>query len=411
MNHVSRGAVVFTLALSLGSCGSGEPRTPALPAPVDETPASTAPKSTNRGVDGGGPDYRVIDVSEAGSISGTISVTGAIPARPTREVNRDQEVCGDDDRAALDLLVNDGSGLRNAVVLLEGVMEGKPIESPEGGWQIEQSDCDYFPHVQVIPTNTEVRIVNSDPILHNIHSYLGDETEFNIAQPVRDQVNTHVFTEAGFVYTECDVHSWMQAHVVAVDNPYYAVTDEEGRFSIDGVPPGTYTARTWHEFLGERTQEITVTGGEDTEMDQDLRDLLAGKVPPPPITAAPATKSEGSTATPDAVAETPAPELVIVEMQSQGSRFQFVPAEITIKTGTTVQWVNTSSNRHSSTASVEFEKMDGQTILPAGVEGWSSAFLVNAETFQRTFDMPGSYRYFCRNHEHFGMVATITVEP
>ena len=381
--------------LTLAACGGSEPtEIPVLP-PV----AETAPLSV-----GGAPDYRVIDVDGGGRITGTIQVSGAVPSLPAREVDRDHEVCGGDDREALELIVAEEGGLANAMVLLLGITEGKRMPEPEGGWRIIQSGCDYSPHVQVVPTNVEFSIVNSDPILHNIHSYLNDETEFNIAQPVQNQINTHTFTTAGFIYTECDVHSWMQAHIVAVDNPYFAITDDTGRFLIDGVPPGTYTARIWHEFLGERTAEVTVSPGTDATLDQDLRDLLDEKMPPP-ITAAP--PEPGAT---ESAQDGPA-AFVIVEMQSQGSRFQFAPADITIKVGTTVQWVNASRNRHSSTSDPQFEKQAGQAIRPPGVEPWSSVFLTNSQTFQRTFDTPGEYRYFCRNHEQFGMLGTITVEP
>ena len=381
--------------LTLTACGGSEPtEIPVLPPVAETTPSSV----------GGAPDYRVIDVDGGGRITGTILVSGAIPSLPDREVDRDPEVCGRDDREALELLVAEEGGLANVLVLLEGISEGKPMPEPEGGWRINQSGCDYSPHVQIVPTNVEFSIVNSDPILHNIHSYLNDETEFNIAQPVQNQINTHTFTTPGFIYTECDVHSWMQAHIVAVDNPYFAITDDTGRFLIDGVPAGTYTARIWHEFLGERTAEVTVSPGADATLDRDFRDLLDEKMPPDITTAPP---EPGAT---EAAQDGPA-AVVIVEMQSQGSRFQFAPADITIKVGTTVQWVNASRNRHSSTSDPQFEKQEGQAIRPPGVEPWSSVFLTNSQTFGRTFDTPGEYRYFCRNHEQFGMLGTITVEP
>ncbi len=384
--------------LTVAACGGNEPtEIPELPPVAESAPTSV----------GGAPDYRVIDVSGGGRIGGTILVSGGIPSLPVRDVNRDPEVCGGDDREPLELIVAEEGGLANVVVLLEGITEGKPMPEPEAGWRINQSGCDYSPHVQVVPTNVNFSIVNSDPILHNIHTYLNDETEFNIAQPVQNQTNTHTFTTAGFVYTECDIHSWMQAHIVAVDSPYFAITDDTGSFLIDGVPPGTYTARIWHEFLGERTAEVTVSRRADTTLDADLRDLLDERMPPP-VTAAPPETGPTEPADGPAAAE---PAVVIVEMQSQGSRFQFVPAEITITAGTTVQWVNTSRNRHSSTTDPQFEKQTGQAILPPGVEPWASVFLGNGQTFQRTFDTPGEYRYFCRNHEQFGMVGTITVEP
>jgi len=399
MRHVLHIALVL-VTLTLVSCGETAPTDTTVLPPVAETAPSMSV--------GGAPNYRVIDVAGGGRIMGTVLLSGEIPSLSAREVDRDPEVCGRDDREALELIVAEEGGLGNAVVLLEGIMEGKPIPEPEEGWRINQSECDYSPHVQVVPTNVEFSIVNSDPILHNIHSYLNNETEFNIAQPVQNQLNTHTFKTAGFVYTECDVHSWMQAHIVAVDNPYFAITNNMGSFMIDGVPAGTYTARIWHEFLGERMTEVTVSAGSDAILDTDLRDLLDERMPPPITVALPEPASTESGEVDSAAEES---TVVIVEMQSEGSSFQFAPVDITIKAGTMVQWVNTSRNRHSSTNDSQFEKQVGQAILPPGVEPWASVFLGNGQDFQRIFDTPGEYRYFCRNHEQYGMVGTITVEP
>ena len=76
-----------------------------------------------------------------------------------------------------------------------------------------------------------------------------------------------------------------------------------------------------------------------------------------------------------------------------------------------MKWFNISENRHSATDDPEFEKESGQAILPAGVEPWSSPFVVAGESFSRRFTVPGKYRYFCRNHGQFGMVGIITVVP
>jgi plastocyanin len=98
-------------------------------------------------------------------------------------------------------------------------------------------------------------------------------------------------------------------------------------------------------------------------------------------------------------------------MHSEGGSFRFVPAELTVKAGTTVKWVNMSDNRHTATDDPAHEKTAGQAILPAGAEPWTSPFLPTGQSFSRTFTAPGKYQYFCRNHEQFGMVATITVVP
>ena len=96
-------------------------------------------------------------------------------------------------------------------------------------------------------------------------------------------------------------------------------------------------------------------------------------------------------------------------MISDGSSFRYEPAEITVKVGTTVKWVNDSANRHTATDDPKFEKTTGEAELPAGAEPWSSPFMTNGESFSYTFTKAGKYKYFCRNHGQFGMEGGITV--
>src|SRR2546422_11430620 len=87
----------------------------------------------------------------------------------------------------------------------------------------------------------------------------------------------------------------MRGHVAVVDNPYYAVTDENGKFSITDVPPGMYRIKVWHEYLGEKNQDLAVAAKADATLNLDLKDLLSKKNPAsgaitsaPPATGAPA---------------------------------------------------------------------------------------------------------------------------
>src|SRR5207247_6680606 len=121
-----------------------------------------------------------------------------------------------------------------------GVKGGKAVPASLQEVQIDQKNCEYSPHVAVMPVSTDISVRNSDPLLHNIHFYQNDESLFNIAQPTQGQVNKHKLDKTGMVYAECDVHGWMQGHVAVVDNPYFAVTDENGKFSIADLPAGTY---------------------------------------------------------------------------------------------------------------------------------------------------------------------------
>jgi len=111
-----------------------------------------------------------------------------------------------------------------------------------------------------------------------------------------------------------------------------------------------------------------------------------------------------------ASAQTTKPAEVVVHMKTDVSDYRFEPADITIKAGTTVKWINDSSNRHTATDDPTFEKRAGEAELPKGAEPWSSPFMTGGETFSQTFKVPGKYRYFCRNHGQFGMEATIVVE-
>src|SRR5262249_21208360 len=123
-------------------------------------------------------------------------------------------------------------GVKNAVVMVEGVRRGKPMLPAAQNAQIDQNKCEYSPHVQIAAVNTEITIRNSDPVLHNIQFFQGDNSLFNIAQPVQGQMNKQKLDKVGPLNVECAVHGWMQGNVVVVDNPYYALTDDSGKFSI-----------------------------------------------------------------------------------------------------------------------------------------------------------------------------------
>jgi hypothetical protein len=122
---------------------------------------------------------------------------------------------------------------------------------------IDQHKCQYHPHVQAAAAGSALQILNSDPLLHNIHGYLGQITTFNVAMPIKDQKVNKKLDKPGLVRVKCDVHSWMGAFIVVVDGPA-AVSGANGAFEIKDVPAGTYTVTAWHEKLGEKTAQVTV---------------------------------------------------------------------------------------------------------------------------------------------------------
>jgi hypothetical protein len=114
---------------------------------------------------------------------------------------------------------------------------------------------------------SELLLKNSDPILHAVHARLGKETLFNVGLPRWRQV-MKTLTRSGIIRINCDVlHTWMSAAIVVTESPYYAVTDQKGRFMIEQLPWGEYEMETWHEKLGSRNRRLMVFEGAETSVD------------------------------------------------------------------------------------------------------------------------------------------------
>jgi hypothetical protein len=147
----------------------------------------------------------------------------------------------------------------------------------------------------IIPLGERLEIVNDDPILHNVHTYLDGKppkTLFNIAQPMKGvRMKTRPMEKRGLILATCDAgHPWMYAHIMAVEHPYYTVTDANGNFRIENIPPGDYTLQFWHEGIAvtnkamekdkvtkydfeapyEETKPVTVTAQKESVVDFEL---------------------------------------------------------------------------------------------------------------------------------------------
>ncbi len=207
-----------------------------------------------------------------GKIEGRIFFKGTPPEPEKIRVSKDPQICGNSKLSEEFVVSTENKGLKNVVILLEGVGE-KPEAT---AITIEQSDCVYVPHVQVATSGANLTLTNKDRTLHNVHGYLlRDEargTMFNIAQPASKDPASPMSTQRrlrrpGVYQIECDVHPWMLSYVVVHDNQFYATSDESGHYSISGVPAGTYTVRIWHEGLGTVEKTVTVSEGQTATLD------------------------------------------------------------------------------------------------------------------------------------------------
>jgi Polysaccharide lyase family 4, domain II len=207
--------------------------------------------------------YKQIHVTNGGSIEGTVVLQKTTGIDPVR-VTKDQAICGMN-KTLQALVLGRKNGVQNAVVFLDGVRQGKEWNAGKTP-VLDQHQCEYVPHVVILPSGSALEIVNDDPILHNVHLYTFgsvDQTLCNIAQPVKgqrtliDQMRT---VKARILEATCDAgHPWMNAYIFRADNPYAVVTDRDGKFKLENVPPGDYKLTVWHE--GVKVIKTLVDGG------------------------------------------------------------------------------------------------------------------------------------------------------
>ncbi len=199
--------------------------------------------------------------STSGKISGRVLFAGERPTPKKLLVVKDVVVCGKESHFDQRLIVSEDKGIQNAVISILYIRAGKDVKFQEDPYILDQTGCEYRPHVLILPVNTPLHVLNNDGILHNIHTYSTENRAVNIAQPQFRKKLEMIFSEPEVVSVRCDIHGWMSAWIIVVDHPFHSVTDSEGNFTIDNVPPGTYTLKCWQELLGEKTMEIEVKGG------------------------------------------------------------------------------------------------------------------------------------------------------
>jgi plastocyanin len=211
--------------------------------------------------------YENEGVTNGGTISGVVKFNGIPPPLKKLQITKDEEVCGKTAKTDPSLIVSQG-GVTNAVVYIPDIAKGKPMQ-PEKAI-LNQKGCEYHPHVLAFPAGSALDILNSDGILHNIHSYSQKNTPFNIAQPKFKKTITVKLDKPEIINIKCDVHDWMNGWLFVAGNPYYSVTDSTGSFKLTDVPPGTYTVTVWHETLGRLSKTVNVKPKEDVKITFEL---------------------------------------------------------------------------------------------------------------------------------------------
>ncbi len=213
-------------------------------------------------------EYKEISVTNGGAVAGRIRVTGEVPVLPPQPVFKHQDICGTsmpDQR----LLTGNNDALRNVVVYLADVKAGKAI-ARDRAVMLDNAKCAFVPHVLTASVGQNIEIHNSDPFLHDAQAWLGPRTLFNVAIPAKRSVHRPL-AYPGLVHINCNVrHTWMHAYLFISEHPYHTVSNEDGRFTISDIPPGTYKLTAWHELLGSLDREIKIEAGKTTDLDLDF---------------------------------------------------------------------------------------------------------------------------------------------
>jgi plastocyanin len=198
----------------------------------------------------------------AGSVNGVVKYEGQVPTMKQIKMDADPGCAKKHSEAPRSemLVLGDGNTMANILVRVRSGVSGAQ-KAPSTPVTLDQEGCQYVPHVLGVMVGQELKILNSDGLLHNVHALPKVNQGFNQAMPGSVKEATKVFskTEPPFKI-KCDVHPWMGAWIAVLDNPYFDVTGQDGKFSLDNLPAGSYEIEAWHEKLGTKSAEVTISG-------------------------------------------------------------------------------------------------------------------------------------------------------
>lgn len=205
----------------------------------------------------------------AGEITGTIKWEGPAPKARTLKMDADPVCMGQhQDKPAVSevLVLGKDNTMGNIVVHITSGLPDKKHSPPKEAAVFDQKGCIYLPHVLGVMVDQDIRILNSDGILHNVNVVAKINRSFNLGMPKGKTEAVKQFSRAEFPITvKCNVHPWMKAYIAVFDHPYFSVTSSDGKFTLSGLPAGTYEIEAWHERAGTRNATVTISGDGDSQ--------------------------------------------------------------------------------------------------------------------------------------------------
>lgn len=264
-------AVLFFAAFVVVGCGKDDKiSNPAAPGGGEQKAASGG-GNAEVGDDAAGP----AGVPGSATISGKVVVKGNAPKNARVDMSAHPDCAKQHEGPTFDTkwVVGEGNALQWVFVyVLKGdEVVGKKWTAPTTPVTLDQKGCMYVPRVFGVFPGQSIQILNSDPVMHNIHAQPSKSAEFNESQqPGAPPLVKSISRAEVLVPIKCDVHSWMHAYAGVVNHPYFAVTDAKGAYSIGKLPAGKYTIRAIHESLVKVDKEIEVKAGETATLDFEI---------------------------------------------------------------------------------------------------------------------------------------------
>ncbi len=235
---------------------------------------------------------KTVPTGGEGTVTGAIAYAGTPPAPKKIDTSADP-VCGqkDPNLETEDTVVKDGKLANVFVYIKDGTLaDGSKIGEynfpvPTDAVTLDQSGCHYRPHVMGVQARQKIRITNSDPTQHNVHPTPKVNPEWNQTQPNGAAPIEKTFDRPEvLIPVKCNQHPWMKAYVGVVRHSFYAVSGEDGSFTLKNVPPGAYTVAAWHEKGGpngtEKTMQVTVPASGSATADFSFGDAAAASSKP-----------------------------------------------------------------------------------------------------------------------------------
>jgi plastocyanin len=210
---------------------------------------------------------RKVNAAGEGKITGTVKLDGPAPHMKGIDMSKDP-YCAKahaSDPAHLETYVVGASGgLENVVLYISEGLTGSALTQPSTAVPVfDQKNCVYTPHVLAMDVGETFKVQTSDQTAHNIHPNPNPMTGnigWNQSQPPGAPPIEKSWKAAEFIDVKCNIHPWMHGYFVVVKGPY-ATTDSNGSYTINDVPPGSYTVTAWQEQSGTQTQKVTVAAG------------------------------------------------------------------------------------------------------------------------------------------------------